>query len=223
MQAACNVSAHDLPTLPCRRTLGRPPLGGPHRALRRPLPRRPRRLDGRRRPPVDPGRPRPDQLAAAVDRLGLRARLRRPAAARRARRRPAGPPAHADRGAGRVHRRVRARRARRRRHRARHHPLHQGHGRGVHRPRRPVDHHHDVRRGPGAQQGADDLHRDRRERVLARPRVRRAADRDRLALDVPAPRPRRARAADRRAARDPSRPPARSAPAARFDIPGAVT
>ena len=43
--------------------------------------------------PVHRRRPRPDDLAAAVDRVGLRARLRRPAAARRPRRRPARPPA----------------------------------------------------------------------------------------------------------------------------------
>ena len=40
-------------------TLGRPPLGRPDPALRDRLPRRARRLDGWRRPPVDPGRPRP--------------------------------------------------------------------------------------------------------------------------------------------------------------------
>ncbi len=51
-------------------------------------------------------------------------------------------------------------------------------------PAGPVDHHDDVRRGTGAQQGARDLHRDRRHRLLARPRDRRAADRDRLALGL---------------------------------------
>ena len=47
--------------------------------------------------------------------------------------------------------------------------------------------------GPGPQQGAGDLQRVRRERVLLRPRLRRAADERRLAPDVPAP---RARGAD---------------------------
>ena len=48
-------------------------------------------------------RPAPHDLAAAVDRLRLRARLRRPAAARRAHRRPARPAAGAARRAGRLH------------------------------------------------------------------------------------------------------------------------
>ena len=47
-------------------------------------------------------------------------------------------------------------------------PLHQGRQRRVHRARSSVDHHHDLRRGAGTQQGAVDLHRDRRDRVLAR-------------------------------------------------------
>ena len=85
-----------LPALPA---VGRASLGRAVPAVRRPLPRRARRLDGRRRAPVDPGRPRPHHLPAAVGRLGLRARLRRPAAARRPRRRPARPPPRADRGA----------------------------------------------------------------------------------------------------------------------------
>ena len=44
--------------------LGRPPLGRPDPAVRDRLPRRPRRLDGRRRAPLDPGRPRPHHLPA---------------------------------------------------------------------------------------------------------------------------------------------------------------
>ena len=55
---------------------------------------------------------------------------------------------------------------------------------GVPGPRRPVDHHHLVRRGPGAQPGAARLRRDGGGRVLARHGGRRAADRDRLALGV---------------------------------------
>ena len=81
---------------------GTRPSGRSRRALRRALPRRARRLDGRRRAAVDRGRPRPHDLAAAVGRLRLRARLRRPAAARRPRRRPARPPARAARRRSRV-------------------------------------------------------------------------------------------------------------------------
>ena len=55
-----------------------------------------------------------------------------------------------------------------------------------------------------------------RERLLARPRPRRRADRARLALDLPAPRADRARSAGDRAARDPARPRGRPvAPALR--------
>ena len=71
----------------------------------------------------------------------------------------------------------------------------------LHRPGRPLDHHHDVRRGPAAQPGAGHLHGHRRERLLARPRARRHADHGGLALDVPAPRADRGRAARRRRAR----------------------
>ena len=79
--------------------------------------------------------------------------------------------------------------------------------RGVHRPRGAVDHHDDLPGGPGPQPGAEHLHHRRRERLLARPRARRGADRAGLALHVPARRPGRAGAADRR-------PAARSRPTA---------
>ena len=46
-----------------------------------------------------------------------------------------------------------------RRHAARRHPLPQGRGRRVHRAGQPVDHHHDLRRGSGAQPRAQHLHR----------------------------------------------------------------
>ena len=49
-----------------------------------------------------------------------------------------------------------------------------------------------LHRGPGPQPGAQHLHRRRRQRLLARPRARRPADRARLALDVPAARAGRA-------------------------------
>ncbi len=108
-------------------------------------------------------------------------------------------------GLVRVRRRLGDRRPRQRRHAARPHPRHQGHERGVHRARRPLDHHHHVRGGPEPQPGARVLHRHRRERLLARARARRPAHRARLALDVPAPGP--VRAGDPRpgAARDPAR------------------
>ena len=98
------------------------------------------------------------------------------------------------------------RRAGQRRHAAGHHARAQGHERGLHRARRPLDHHHHVQRGPEPQPGARLLHRHRGERLLARPRVRRAADRARLALDVPAAGAVRARHPAGRAARDPARP-----------------
>ena len=92
-------------------------------------------------------------------------------------------------------RRLRARRPRERRDPARRRALPQGCRRGVHRARGPVDHHHAVRRGTCSQPRPEHLHRDRRQRLLARPRRRRPADRARLALDVPAPGPDRAGAA----------------------------
>ena len=69
-----------------------------------------------------------------------------------------------------------------------------------------------LRRGPGAQQGALHLHRDRRDRLLARARDRRAADGDRLALGVLPPGAGRARHAARR---HPARAADRRRPAAR--------
>ena len=163
--------------------------------------------------PVDRFRPRPDHLAAPVGRLGLRARLRRLPAARRSRGGPARPPARAADRPRRLHRRVGARRPGQRRHAARRHALPQGRVRRLHGARRPVDHHDPLRRGPRAQPRAEHLHRDGRERLLARPRRRRAAHRARLALDLPAARPDRARAARVRPARPAARPrPADGAP-----------
>ena len=197
-------------------------LGAHGRALRRAVPRRARRVDGRDGAAVDQIRPRPQHLAAAVDRLRIRARLRRLPAARRARRRSARPPARATDRARRLHRGISARRPRQRRHRARGHALSQGRGRGVHRTGRPLDHHDPVHRRPGAQPRAQHLHRDGRQRVFARPRGGRAAHRARLALDVPAARPDRARAAGRRPTLPAARPgraerPARVRPPRRRD------
>ena len=193
-----------LPKL-CRSALGRPHVGAPGRALRRPLPRRARRVDGRHGAPVDPLRARPDHLAAPVGRVRLRARLRRPAAARRPRRRPARPQTRTDHRSLGLRRRVGDRRPRQRRHAARHHARPEGHERRVHGARRPLDHHDDVRGGPEPQPRARLLHRHRGERLLARPRVRRPAHRARLALDVPAPGPVRAGDPVPGAARGPAR------------------
>ena len=90
-------------------------------------------------------------------------------------------------------------------------------------PGRAVDHHDDVRRGPRAQQGALDLHRHRRDRVLARARDRRAADGDRLALGLLPPRARRARHADRRAPARARRDRRGLRTSRAFDVFGAVS
>ncbi|WP_278257064.1 MFS transporter [Nocardioides convexus] len=84
-------------------------------------------------------------------------------------------------------------------------PLHQGPRRRVHRADRAVHHHHELRRGSGAQQGAVDLHGLRRGRLLLRPALRWPDDRRRLALDLPAARPDRAARAGRRLGPGPPR------------------
>src|SRR6185437_2840716 len=84
--------AHDFAHLPPhlrRRHVGRPHLGRPVCRVRRTVPGRARRLDGRRRASLDPRGPRHLHLAAPVGGQRLRARLRRSAAARRARGGPA--------------------------------------------------------------------------------------------------------------------------------------
>ena len=182
-------------------------MGPDGRAVRRPVPRRPRRVDGRDGPAVDRIGARAHDVAAAVDRVRVRPGLRRLPAARWPHGGPAGSTAGAaDRARG-LHRRVRARGPRQRRHAAGHHALPQGRGRRVHGSRRAVDHHDPVRRGPGAQPRAEHLHRHRRERVLARSRGRRPADRAGLALDLPAAGADRDRAAGARAPLPSARPP----------------
>ena len=107
------------PSRHVRRALGPRAWARAGAAVRRAVPRRARRLDGRRgaarRSGADLGL---HHLPAAVGRQRLRARLRRPAAARRPRRRPARPAPRPDRRARRLHRRVAARRPGRRRHAA---------------------------------------------------------------------------------------------------------
>ncbi len=180
-----------------------PRLGRAARALRRALPRRPRRLDDRSGAALDPHRPRYVDQLAAVGGECLRARLRRLSAARRARRRPARAATDVPDLARCLRGRLRPGRAGQRRRPARGHALHQGRRRRLHRPRRAVHHHHELRRGAGAQQGPVDLHGNRGDWLLARSGVQRGSDRDRLALGVPVPRP------------------ARAADAARGDPPGA--
>ena len=200
------LSRDDLPLHLSSHTMGRLDLGTHGRTVRRVVPGRPRRVDGRHGAAVDRVGPGADDLAAAVGRVGLRARVRRLPVARRPVGGPAGPAAHAARRPRRVHRGVRGRRSRRQRHAAGPHAFPQGRLGGVHRPRGPLDHHHSLRRGPGAQPRAEHLHRDRRERLLDGPGGRRAPDRARLALGVPAAGADRARAARRGPALPTARP-----------------
>ena len=175
-----------------------PHLGAARRPRRRPVPRRPRHLDGGRRPPVDRRGPRHDAVGPAMDRLRVRPRLRRAAPARR----PLGRPARSPVGVPVRRRRVRHRLGRQRvpqqRPGADRPALRQGRRGGVHRAGRPVDHHDDVRRGPGPQPCPQHLHGLRRERLLDGPRLRRCAHRARLAHDVPAAWPGGSAAAVRR-------------------------
>ena len=94
--------------------------------------------------------------------------------------------------------RLRARRLRRRRFTPHRPALRQGRRRGLHRPGRALDHHDQLRGGPGAQPRHRHLHRDRRHRLLARAGDRRAADRDRLAVGLLRAGPDRAGHPDRR-------------------------
>ena len=141
-------------------------LGRAARALRRPLPRRARRLDGRRRAAVDPHRPRPLDQLAAVGRERVRARLRRLPAARRPRGRPPRSPQGLPDLAWRLRRCIAARRLRARREPAHRHALHQGHERSLHGARRALDH-HDVA-SPRARRAT-------RRSPSTRPRARRAS------------------------------------------------
>ena len=194
---ACSLCRHDVPHHP-------PPppsswdarhLGAHGRAVRRPLPRRARRLDGRHGPALDRDRPRPHHLPAAVGRVGLRARLRRPAAARRPRRRPARPPARAARSRSPCSPSPR--------------PLGglvddgtllvatrflKGAAAAFTAPAGLSIITTTFAEGPARNRALSIYTATRRQRVLARPRVRRPADRARLALDVPAAGADRARA-----------------------------
>lgn len=173
-------------------------MGHPSGALRRDVSGRVGRVDGRRRPAVHRIRTRPLHLGPAMGRQRLHPGLRRPVAPRRTDRRPAGPPPGLPGRPGRLRARLAARRTRRLRPAADRQPLHQGPERGVHRTRGPVDHHHDLRRGPAAQPRPLDLHHLRRHRLLHGPRSVRAAHRGKLAPDHAAARAHRDHRPDRR-------------------------
>ena len=118
-----------------------------------------------------------------------------------------GPPPGVPGGPGCLRARLAARRTRRLGPAAHRQPLHQGPERGVHRAGGPVDHHHDLRRGPTAQPRALDLHHLRRHRLLDGPRPVRPAHRGQLAPDHAAARAHR----PHRPVRRPEAPPAQRA------------
>ena len=182
------------------------------RAVRGVVPGRPGRVDDRRGPAGHPHRPAPEHVVLAVDRQRLRARLRWPAVAGRAGRRPAGPAPRVPGRPGPVRGGFAAGRGGQRRRAADRGPVRQGHGRGGHRARRvvPADHH--VSRRPDAQPGDQHLLGLRGQRVLPRPGAVRGADRGELAVDAVAARPGRP---DHAAGRDPAHPPERATPAVR--------
>ena len=152
-------------------------------------------------------RSRPVHLDPAVDRQRLHPRIRRPAAARRPRRRPARPaPGLPDR-ARRLRARLAARRTRRLRSAADRQPLHQGSERRVHRARRALHHHHDLQGRPAAQPRAGHLHHLRRHRLLHGPGPVRAAHRGELAPDHAAARAHRPDRAAGRPQADPAEQP----------------
>src|SRR3984957_6292315 len=182
-------------------------VGHPDRALRSAVPRRARRFDGRGRPARHSHRSRAVHVLAAVGGQRLRARLRRPAAARRPGRRPARAPARVPRRAGRVRGRIAVRRARQQPRAADRGPVHQGHRGRLHRPGRAVTAHHHLPRGPDAQPGHQHLLRVRGQRILTRPGPVGPAHRGQLAADAAGAGPGRAAHPDRR---DPVRPAGRA-------------
>ena len=182
-----------------------PHVGASRRPRRCPVPRRPRHLDGGRRPPVDRRGPRHDALGSPMDRLGVCPRLRRAAPARWPVRRSAGTPIGLPVRRRRVRHRLGRQRVPQQRPGVDRPALRQGCRGGVHRAGRPVDHHDDIRGRPGPQPGPQHLHGLRRERLLNGARVRRPAHRARLADDVPAAWPGGAAAPVRRPQGGPAR------------------
>ena len=189
-------------------------MGGAARPLRRPLPRRPRRLDGRHGASQHPQRAPSLDHQPPVGGERLRTRLRRLPAPGRARGRPARAQARVRDRDRRVPARLPARRARDGRDGPDRDQVHQGHRGRLHRAGGALDHHDDVRGRAGAQQGARDLRGDGSERVLARARARRPPHDARLALVLlPAGADRCCDPRDR-AAGDPVRSAARRGPQA---------
>ena len=154
-------------------------------------------------------RSRPRLLGArpAVGAERLRAHLRRPALARRTGGRPARAPSPVHDWCRALHGRVAPLRARLVAGGAPCGPRGPGRRRRDHDPDRPLDHLHDLSRGPRAQQGARDLGRARRHRRHRGVADRRPARRrPRLGVDLlhqHPPRPGRARAVARAPAREP--------------------
>ena len=186
-----------------------PPLVGACAPLRRLLHGAPRRHDRARGAALDRSRPRLLRAGPAVGAERLRAQLRRPAAARRTGGRPARAPAPVHGRCPVLHGRVADVRARLVAGGAACGPRGPGRRRRDHDPDRPLDHLHDLPRGPRAQQGARDLGRARRHRRHRGVADRRPARRrPRLGVDLlhqhPA-RPGRARAVARAPAREPGR------------------
>ena len=130
-----------------RSALGHPDLVSACGALRRPLPRRARRLDGRHGAALDPAssdsRPRSSSgwsPATCSATAGCCCSAAAPPTCSAV--------SASDRGAVGVRRRLGGRRPCERRHPARGHAHPEGHERGVHRAGRPLDHHHHVPEGP---------------------------------------------------------------------------
>ena len=160
---------------------------------------------------VHPGEP-------VMGRQRLHPGLRRPAAARRPRRRPLRPPQGVHGGRVAVRRRLAAGRHRSERGHAAGRPGLAGPRRGDGLPQRPGPDHDDLPGWPGAQPGDGRVRRDVRCGCSRRAHPRRCADRGRLALDLLHQR------ADRHAGRRPgSALPRRVRPRrGRFDVPGAL-
>ncbi len=170
------------------------PLGRPLRAVRRHADDRSRRHDRERGTPLDPGRPGLFSQQPGLGGQRLPDRVRRPAAARRTRRRSDRAAAHLPRRPRDLHRRFTAVRAGADAGDADHRALHPGRRRRADLRRDPRHDRDDVPRAARAGQGPRRVRVRRLRRRLARPVRRRRADRrHQLALDLlhqPADRPR---------------------------------
>jgi hypothetical protein len=149
---------------PGARRSGSASLVGAGAAVRRVLHGAARRHDHDRGAAVDRSRSRLLEAGPAVGAERLRPGLRRPAAARRPRGRPARPPSRVPGRCPVVHGRVAHVRARLVAGCSACGPRGPGRRRRDHDSHRPVDHLHDLHRGLRAEQGARDLGRARRHR-----------------------------------------------------------